>query len=699
MISPDNPITSKELDLLKRNPLAEKIADFISKLEDKESLVIGIEGEWGSGKTSFINLIIDKLKINDKSIIVKFNPWHFSNQNELVKDFFYSLSSLLKQDDDPKKTNRIKNYVEKLINKNEINIIPEISFCGFKIKLGEYKPINNQTLEKQKEEIDKLLNEFDKKIVIIIDDIDRLDSEETKLIFKLVKLTANFSNTIFLLAYDRTKVANRITEDGIPGEEYLKKIIQLGFTLPNPDPHDFQKILFNDIDKIIKGGDNKYWDRTRWGNLFYSALKNLFLNIRDIKRYINSLRLDLEIIKMEEINPIDFLGVEAIRVFAPDVYSAIGSNKETFIRLESLVAGYDTSGENKSRKETIEKIINEKLTGRSDEYKETIRELIKRLFPQVDGLYSNMNYGYDWEKEWRLKLQVCSKDIFDKYFSLSIRSTTLSEVSIKELLNSLNDEVVFNKKMEELKKDDKIRLILDRLPDHLEELDENQKKNLLINIFNFLETVEDKRRGAFDLQDTETLTLRLSYQVLKTINSDKQKNFLETIMKSAKAIYPPIYLLAVLNKEFKKQKDKEGPKEVSLTESEFKALNQIGKRIIEVSAEKNKLQNNNNFVSLLYRWEEWGGKSKVKTFIEILTNSDQGIIKYIKSFISESFSHGMGDYVSTSKKNINKKAIANFCDIEELDKKIDKLDIDKINPKDKKIIELYKNPINDNFGD
>jgi predicted KAP-like P-loop ATPase len=80
------------------------------------------------------------------------------------------------------------------------------------------------------------------------------------------------------------------------------------------------KILCDDIDLTINGFDEKYWDEVRWGNLFHAGFKKLFPTIRDIKRYINSLRLDLEIIGKEEVNPIDFLGIEAIRVFAPDTY-------------------------------------------------------------------------------------------------------------------------------------------------------------------------------------------------------------------------------------------------------------------------------------------------------------------------------------------------------------------------------------------
>lgn len=79
---PDNPIPNKEKDLLHRYPLANRIAGMISRFKDDESLVIGIEGEWGLGKASFINLILEDLRTTN-ALLIKFNPWNFSDQNGL----------------------------------------------------------------------------------------------------------------------------------------------------------------------------------------------------------------------------------------------------------------------------------------------------------------------------------------------------------------------------------------------------------------------------------------------------------------------------------------------------------------------------------------------------------------------------------------------------------------------------------------
>ena len=153
---------------------------------------------------------------------------------------------------------RFKKFVSKL-KPSKITLNPSVSVMGTGGGLGEMEwdlsddQDLGESLQKQRAEIEKGLEELNRRIIIVIDDIDRLDIDETKLIFRLVKLTSNFPNTVFLLAYDRVKVGERMNEgdtsrqDGIKGEEYLKKIIQLPFLIPKPDPEDIESVLYNTI--------------------------------------------------------------------------------------------------------------------------------------------------------------------------------------------------------------------------------------------------------------------------------------------------------------------------------------------------------------------------------------------------------------------------------------------------------------------
>ena len=422
-LNPDKPISKKEEDLLGRDPIAARIADMINNLGDgyKDSVVIGIEGEWGAGKSSFINLILNKVRPEKKNLVIEFNPWNFSDRNKLIEDFFISITDELNTSGNivvskpyrwlyghfrflanPYKrfingskqmlklrilrpfvwidkfyvwlilwlfssasvtiSEEIENYASRLLADSEINFSPEISIAGIGFKLPGLSKLrwsNHNPLEKQKKEVDNRIKEMGKRIIIVIDDIDRLDKDETRLIFKLARLTADFTNTVFILAYDRNRVAERLSENEgynkTDGEEYLKKIIQQPFLIPKPAVEDIFYVLDVAISKELRRAKLDVISRQhkRLEDLVNSSgFKKLFPTIRDIRRYTNSLRLNLKNFGVESVNSADFVGIEAIRVFMPEVYLAMTNESPLFTRVFSTSKPYD-----KARKNRIEQII------------------------------------------------------------------------------------------------------------------------------------------------------------------------------------------------------------------------------------------------------------------------------------------------------------------------------------------------------
>ncbi|GHO85237.1 KAP family P-loop NTPase fold protein [Dictyobacter formicarum] len=689
---PDNPISTKDKDLLHRYPLASRIAGVINRFEGDESLVIGIEGEWGSGKTSFINMILDDLR-TPKILSIKFNPWNFSDQNELIKDFFDSLIDALKEtDESDTRAQKIKGYASKLLKQSEITLAPEFSALGIvNFKLGDVHKFGGEDpLEKQKESINKLLKELGKRIVIVIDDIDRLDSHETRLVFKLVKMTANFANTIFLLAYDKGKVCERINEKGIRGDEYLKKIIQVSFTLPKPDTQDLFDILTSDIEKTIQEFDEKHWDNERWRNLFYSSFKSFFPTIRDIKRYISSMQLDLEIIGHEEVNPIDFLGIEVIRVFAPEVYMAMADEKQVFTSTDNVSFGHNEY--RNERKRVFEQILAEKSPqGTSD----GLGKLIKQLFPQVNSLYTNHYYGHEQQQYWRKQLYVCATDIFDKYFSLSISSSTLSEKKLKDLLATINDRAAFTENLRRFQEEGKHRLVLNRLLDHLNTLSDQQRGNLVISVFDFSDGVKNRKRG---LLDSDSQAEYIGYQVLKQIAPHKRVAFLTEILTSTKRLSSSIHLIGWVNHAIERQEKKEVIEELLLNKEDTDRLNEICVDRIKITAKDGTLLTEKNLLDILYEWKAWGSEAEVKEYVAEMIKTAAGLLALLRGFEWEAMSQTFGSFVAKSERKINKRALMDFTNIEELDKRIHRLNENELRYEERTLIKIYNDSSADTFG-
>jgi predicted KAP-like P-loop ATPase len=688
---PDYPIKSRTEDLLRRAPLAEKVASLILEFQGDESFVIGIDGAWGSGKTSFVNLILEQLRGADNDVlIIEFNPWSFSGQNELIEDLLNSLAATIAGDESGRQ--RIKEYAAKLIKKSEFSFEPEVSFWGVKVSAGKLRKFSGEkTLQESRKLVDDLLRGAGKKIVIVIDDTDRLDVEETKLIFKLVKMTANFPNTVFILAYDREKVAEKVTEKGLPGEDYLKKIIQVNFRLPQPDQQDLHRILFRDIGESIKGIDERKWNADRWSILFREGFRSFFKTIRDVKRYVSSLRLDFSIIGKNEVNPVDFLGVEAIRVFAPNVYTTIGDNKDLFTETHSLYAGSRSEDDRVARIKAIDGIVESCEDG---DLRESLRGIIKELFPQVEGLYRSTHYGSDWQDEWRKNLQVASPDIFGRYFQLSTPVGTVSEETMKVLMSTLSQVEAFVDNLKKIDEEGKLRNTLTRTLDYLGDLYENQKQNLITASMRFGDMVKDERVGVFDLEDADTLIARLIYHTVKSLPQDKRADFLKKALEETNSTFTATYVVNYLSNENKEYAEKKSTREPLLTKTDLGILEPLCVEQFKAAEEQGTLLAVKKLPHILFRWKEWGSEDEVKAFIRKSIEGKKELVALLSAFVSKVLSSS-GNY-----NTLNKKAIGELYDIQEIERKVANIsseDLQAMSEVEKEAVELFRNPPRNRF--
>lgn len=209
LIHSDEPLKDPSQDTLGYTPFASQLAKSI-RCMPPEGAVLGIYGPWGSGKTSVLNLVQHYLKqeTNTCPLVVSFNPWWFSGQEDLTIRFFAALKEALNQADVGDLANLLLDFADLVSEAN----VPWYVKAGYQlISKFKKKCIEKYALIDQKREtlVNALRNQ-EKRILIIIDDIDRLTSEEVRQIFKLVKSVANFPNVIYLLAFDENVVAQAL---------------------------------------------------------------------------------------------------------------------------------------------------------------------------------------------------------------------------------------------------------------------------------------------------------------------------------------------------------------------------------------------------------------------------------------------------------------------------------------------------------
>ncbi|MFA6427834.1 MAG: P-loop NTPase fold protein [Candidatus Magasanikbacteria bacterium] len=678
MILPDYPIENEKQDQLKRFPLALKVVDMISTFSGKESFVIGVEGKWGSGKTSFINLALGQLDKN-KIVYITFNPWNFSDETSLLRDFFIKFSEAVEKITGKKTGKRMKEYAGKL---SELDL--GISYEGFSFNplklLRFWSP--DTSLEAIRKELDGALAGIEKKIVVVIDDIDRLDKKETKLILKLVKLTADFPKTIFVLAYDRNRVEDRITEkeNGLEGGEYLKKIIQVSFSLPLPDKQELWNLLFKDLDisldSVYGKAELSDIEQSRWNKMFYSGFNDLFETIRDIKRYISSLRLDWSIMGKSDVNKIDFLGVEAIRVFAPRFYEAIPANKDVFVELPGTFPS-----DKASVLQTRHKRYDELLNIISDErIRRCIDGICKEIFPELDN-YSSSSFE-DWERD----LRICSPDRFNFYFQLGIPYGEISESEVDEIVTSLNKYVLFKEKILQLSQEKRLRKILAKLLLRRDRLNKEEIKMALLVLWDAEKEIDDEPQAVFDLDDVATQILRLGFNFLKVTPKEERTQILIDTVSKCVNIYHATHLVAVLRQTL--QDKGAGYDDALLDDNQLKEIENILLERIKTLAQNKYLEKEKNLVAFLYRWKEWGGPEEVKKYISQLTSTETGLLSFLKSFVSKVLSTN-GNY-----SDLNKKSIEGLCSIGDILLRVGQFtdeQISKLSPQEQEAIKLFNN--------
>jgi predicted KAP-like P-loop ATPase len=318
MISNDSPIHSLEEDRYGFGSFAEFIARSIEGMASPEGAVIAINGPWGSGKSSVINLALHHLKLAcdaGKIKVVKFSPWWFSGAESLTLAFFKELQAAFDKDALAVAQDAVGRLSKRLSPAAPVvGALVDLVTLGIGSKAMEAAvgALNKeQTAEAAHAALTKALHEQSCRFLVVIDDIDRLGPDEALLVFRLVKSVGQLPNVIYLLAFDQS-VAERIVDRHFPGEgaNYLEKIVQKSFDIPVPDPDELQGAVRSFAESIECWPEEK---RTiRFMNLFYDIVAPYLRTPRSVVRLTSSLAVTWPAVK-GEVDPADFLGLETLR--------------------------------------------------------------------------------------------------------------------------------------------------------------------------------------------------------------------------------------------------------------------------------------------------------------------------------------------------------------------------------------------------
>ena len=480
----DSPITLPQDDALGRASFAENLARSIMKIQGEDSLVFGISGEWGAGKSSVLKMIehfireshthdskpiaihcdpwwlmtehfIRKSKTcTSEPIIIHFNPWWFSGRDHLLPMFFSQLNAAIGRSDVATGMGKIGRSIQAYAKALRLfGYFPGAS--AFKDAMDKVVEVGrslvgagnlaSKDINQLRDDIDRHLREMKCRIIVFMDDLDRMTPKEMSDVFQLIKAIANFPYTSYILGYDSnivsTSISRELNFDTKNRHDYLKKIVNIQFDLPPISQQHLIKMLCEQLmSTFADNHDLSEIEEEYNRNCLGTGMEALLQNPRVVKAIINHYRVSIASVENDVFWP-DMLVLSVIYVTAPETYRAIANNKHSFLGGRH----FPLEPHPEAQKQEMEKFHADWLTKIEPTKHEYIKNLIALLFPNAG--FSPAPWDNSDPSAWLNKRRVATAECFDSYFQHRIPEGRLSAEEWNFFLSNIDNADITNAKL------------------------------------------------------------------------------------------------------------------------------------------------------------------------------------------------------------------------------------------------------------
>ena len=438
MIIQDTPLNNIREDKFKREPIVELIVSSINQVvsTDHPCMVYGIYGKWGEGKTSLMNFVKERLLSQGKKdgmILVEYNPWLVNNDEALLKEFFKTIMA----DVDETARTIFKKYGSLAIfaSKTILNaFIPGAGNAAAEVIQGAKDALidSEDTLSDLKTKASEAIVKSGRHLVIMIDDVDRLDKEELHAVLRLIRQVADFKNCIYIVAMDVDMVAKSIGDyhgngSQQDGRKFLDKIVQVPITLPQIPQSDLLRFVNEELESVLQG----FVDKKEIEDIA-KAIVPFIATYRELKRYCNQLSFVLPHLK-DEVNIKDLCTLEAIKMVSAESYSRIHGCRSQLMHESSdfgILLDRDNDYEEvQKRYSEAKKYIEQSLEG-------TLKDVVDKA---IDDLFSNNSFDYQEEID---KKRLQTDVYFPKYFVHTVPTEVIPDRELDAFKSKFKEEKI-----------------------------------------------------------------------------------------------------------------------------------------------------------------------------------------------------------------------------------------------------------------
>lgn len=420
----DDPIRDRAHDSLRRTPFANRVANLIrSNHRPDSSVVYGLEGPWGSGKSSVISLIRQSLEESGTWSIAEYTPWATSGSEALFEEFFAALAEAAPS-----------------LTKNEGARRSFLRYAELARSVGKAIPgaggliegasdFANQTLRKSWKalftDISGKLQNLESPILVIVDDIDRLQATELLDLLKVIRLLGRFPGIDFLLAYDEDTVVDTLSHgrwgsEGVDrARAFMEKIVQYPMSLPPLLRTQIVKLLETGIAEIL-GPDRTERSLTA-GRIVSPLTKTMPAELRTpraIQRFLAQVEQQFESHVEGEVNDVDLILTTLLRVQFPDLFAELEDWKRELTRQEPQPISFSAQEQQTDWEPLLSKA--------SSARRRNAKELLETIFPVIAG-----------RKLGRRDIgRFAHPDYFDRYLAQAIPDGDIPDSVVTSALGS-----------------------------------------------------------------------------------------------------------------------------------------------------------------------------------------------------------------------------------------------------------------------
>lgn len=735
-------------DLLGRAAFATALARGLLAWKEQESLVVALTGEWGTGKSSVKNFVLEELAEAAEEVrpdVLEFNPWLWSGHESVGNAFLREVGTALGSQKEEEQNKRIaaawKSYAARLVAGAYFaetiglatvqlglavsigaiiaaEVVPHFKIVGVSIaiaslvltlvlrrggKLAELiassfdarAKLAQQTTAEARETLKVELGKRQRPLLIVMDDVDRLSAREIALVFQLVKASADLPNIIYFLLYQRDLV-ERSLEQVAPnsgaghGRAFLEKIVQVSFTIPKLDRNRLESIITTGLNEILADpAMDRHFDQSRWTRIYLNIVRSYLGNVRDVHRFLNTLDFHAGVFRGPdslEVNPIDLIAIEVIRVFEPDVYSRIANLKglltgdDISIRLEDK-----PSEENKS-------LIRAVIEAAREERKDQVRSLLFQLFPRSRPFLGE-GATTDDDDTWLRDLRVCHPDVFDRYFHFAILEGDLSRAELDRLLALTGDADAFAKALNALNDRHLLVTAIDRLESFKLEIPADNSGAVAEALFNVGDLLPDTELR-FAMSPDQLAARIIHFTVRRLPTGAARKEHLARAFARATRMGLSIFYLTWLDPG---RREKSERSEQILSAAEFDEIKAIAMARLTQPEVRSVLASERRLGWILYRWSEYAGNTAARAYVAELTRTPEGALQFVTAMTRRVTSSGMERFsIPTVTWDIDRKDLTTFIDIPSLATQLAALDESKLDTRERNAVQAFKRVLSGN---